>query len=222
MVLLLAFACAVPSAQAKRFATQAETTAIDAAVAQAVPGVPSSCLPEVVEISTVDAHYAVTGPSPSTWCDKFLPNASYVAENMPAGWSIIYRGSNTTSPSCTQVPGDVIADLIGPSECWQSWLIEHPPAVPASTSVALSCGPARSPTGTLFDLYVPTTEGSSACTSARSAVFTWHGIHQWALQKPWAPFGWTYFVGSKLGPGPWTYVWERSDQKVVALGIRVD
>ena len=117
------------------------------------------------------------------------------------------------------MPGDVISDLVGPSECWVSWLVEHPPAVPTSTTDAVSCGDARSAAGPLFAVYVPISEGPTACPSARTAVYTWHGLKQFAFQKPWAPFGWTYFTGATFASVSWSAVWERSDQKVIALGV---
>jgi hypothetical protein len=63
--------------------------------------------------------------------------------------------------------------------------------------------------------YVPQGELPGACASARSAVFQWHG-----LPERWQNgYGFVYVNGLKQGLYPWTDLWVRNDQGVIAPAI---
>jgi hypothetical protein len=168
-------------------------------------------------ISNTDPAYAIASPDAgSPYCQKFSSGVYDVLHADGTTWSVVFR-SKTAPPCGGVVPIPVAIDLTGGTlnSCWPVYVKTHLPAIPASTADAAACGLTQSPGGKRYEVYVPQGELPGACDSARSAVFQWHGLPE----RPQNRYGFVYVNGLKQGISPWTDLWVRNDQGVVALAI---
>jgi hypothetical protein len=88
--------------------------------------------------------------------------------------------------------------------------LENPPTVPTSTAHVKKCGRVHRSFGSTFRVFVLKGKSRFTCRQARSVV-------RRARFQADSPKGWTYWDWTKAGggPGPWSDIWERNDQKVV-------